>query len=68
MGGRRRRGTKGSREGPLGAAEGHSRGAPIYPLQPPLPRHGPGGGGAVLGGLGELKRVDMERRWEAEGT
>lgn len=41
-------GTKGSREGPLGAAEGHSRGAPLHPL-PSQPE------GHKTGGMGELK-------------
>lgn len=53
-------GTKGSREGPLGAVKGHSRGAPLHPL-PPRPEGNRAGGGGV-------EEVDMERRWEAEGT
>lgn len=46
MGGRRRRGTKGSREGPLGAVAGHSRGAPLHPLLP-RPEGRKAGGGVV---------------------
>jgi len=54
-------GTKGSREGPLGAVEGHSRGAPLHPL-PPRPE------GHRAGGDGGVEEVDMERRCEDEGT
>lgn len=49
-------GTKGSREGPLGAVEGHSRGAPLHPL-PPRPE------GHRAGGMGQLKRLT----WRGDG-
>lgn len=52
----KRGGTKGSREGPLGAVEGHSRGAPLHPL-PPRPE------GHRAGGMGELKRLT----WRGDG-
>lgn len=48
-GGREGRGTKGYREGPLGAVEQHSRGAALHPLPPQPEGHDVGGWGRRRG-------------------
>lgn len=58
---------KGPEKGHWGLRRGTVGERPFIPSNPPYPAMALGGWRRA-GGLGELKRVDMERRWEAEGT